>query len=182
MDRRDFLKASMCGVVVSATGCASDRFKEDKARRSSVRLEADGWLRRPAMEIPVIAEADVVVLGGGPAGVAAAVNAARTGVKAIILERYNFLGGLWTGGLVLPMLSTHGMAPDKQCPNLLVAGRCFGFEKELAYDAREIGTCLVTGQAAGVASALAALSRTSVQDVDIKQLQSHLLHQKARLG
>lgn len=435
MDRRDFLKASMCGVVVSATGCASDRFKEDKARRSSVRLEADGWLRRPAMEIPVITEADVVVLGGGPAGVAAAVNAARTGVKAIILERYNFLGGLWTGGLVLPMLSTHGMAPDKewtkviwgfsneiherlkqmdmvvddlapcvdpeacklvleqfceeagvqiiyhswasdvsmsgnrieaifletksgpiavrgkyfidasgdgdliawsgedyyemkhhvgamyrvggvpenmqkvgrytpisgvrnahlhgfddqdgldvlnlsrlqkelrkemwdrtqelkkreggeniyllqtpsqigvrvtrvlnsvcnvtledsmryrvyedsigmsggsspimyqgrrintmdrpywqipytsllpkQCPNLLVAGRCFGFEKELAYDAREIGTCLVTGQAAGVASALAALSRTSVQDVDIKQLQSHLLHQKARLG
>ena len=69
----------------------------------------------------------------------------------------------------------------KRCPNLLVAGRCFGFEEPLAHDAREIATCLVTGQAAGIASAQAVLKRTSVQDVDIKTLRKNLLAQNARL-
>ena len=69
----------------------------------------------------------------------------------------------------------------KTCPNLLVAGRCFGYDKELSYDAREIGTCLVTGQAAGTASALALLGRSSVQDVDITKLRSALIEQKAKL-
>ena len=65
----------------------------------------------------------------------------------------------------------------KKCPNLIVAGRCFGFEEALVYDAREIGTCLVTGQAAGTASALAALKRTSVQEVNIEVLQKKLTEQ-----
>jgi hypothetical protein len=69
----------------------------------------------------------------------------------------------------------------KTCPNLLVAGRCFGYDKDLSYDAREIGTCLVTGQAAGTASALALLGRTSVQDVDITKLRATLVEQKAKL-
>ena len=69
----------------------------------------------------------------------------------------------------------------KTCPNLLVGGRCFGYEEELSYDAREIGTCLVTGQAAGTASALALLDRTSVQDVDIDKLRTSLLSQKVKL-
>lgn len=69
----------------------------------------------------------------------------------------------------------------KKCPNLLVAGRCFGFEKELVYDAREIGTCLVTGQAAGTASALALLKRTGVRDVDIEKLQKTLTEQNVKL-
>jgi hypothetical protein len=69
----------------------------------------------------------------------------------------------------------------KTCPNLLVAGRCFGYDKELSYDAREIGTCLVTGQAAGTASALALLGRTSVQDVNIEKLQSTLVEQKVKI-
>ena len=51
--------------------------------------------------IPVCDEADVVVCGGGVAGVAAAVGAARAGAKAILVERYGFLGGLATGGLVI---------------------------------------------------------------------------------
>lgn len=411
----------------------SELTAKEAPRRDPIRLEQNGWLKQPAREIPVVAEADVVVLGGGPAGVAAAVNAARTGAKVILLERYTFLGGLWTGGLVLPMLSTHGLSPDnewtkviwgfsneiymrlkkmkmvvnakapcvdpeackyvleqyceesgvqiiyhswasdavmsgdrieaifletksgriavrgkyfvdasgdgdlmawagedyyelkyhvgamyriggvpdeikagtktpipgvrnrhlhgyddqdgldvlnlsrlqlqlrkdmwrkteelrskegcegvflletppqigvrvtrvlnpvkpvtledsmnytsykdsigmsggsapimyqgrkistrerpywqipyssilpKTCPNLLVAGRCFGFDKELSYDAREIGTCLVTGQAAGTASALACLGRTSVQDVDIEKLRATLVDQNAKL-
>lgn len=52
-------------------------------------------------EIPVIGEYDVVILGGGPAGVSAAVSASRAGAKTAIIERYGYLGGQATGGLVI---------------------------------------------------------------------------------
>jgi FAD dependent oxidoreductase len=57
--------------------------------------------REPAREIPVFAETDVLVVGGGPAGTAAAVAAARLGADVLLVERYNHLGGLSTGGLVI---------------------------------------------------------------------------------
>jgi flavin-dependent dehydrogenase len=44
-------------------------------------------------EIPVYGEYDVVVVGGGPAGIAAAVAAGRTGRSTLLIERYGFLGG-----------------------------------------------------------------------------------------
>jgi drug/metabolite transporter (DMT)-like permease len=43
----------------------------------------------------------VLVVGGGPSGTAAAVAAARAGADVVLLERYNHLGGLSTGGLVI---------------------------------------------------------------------------------
>jgi hypothetical protein len=55
----------------------------------------------PAREVPVFAETDVLVVGGGPAGCAAAVGAARLGADVLLLERYGYLGGLSTGGLVI---------------------------------------------------------------------------------
>jgi hypothetical protein len=51
-------------------------------------------------EIKVIRETDVIVVGGGPGGIAAAVSAARGGAKTILIERYGHLGGMSTGGLV----------------------------------------------------------------------------------
>jgi hypothetical protein len=57
--------------------------------------------REPARDIPVFAEVDVLVVGGGPAGTAAAVAAARLGADVLLVERYNHLGGLSTGGLVI---------------------------------------------------------------------------------
>jgi FAD dependent oxidoreductase len=54
----------------------------------------------PAREIRVAREADVVVVGGGPGGFAAAISAARSGAKTVLLERYGHLGGMATGGLV----------------------------------------------------------------------------------
>jgi len=54
----------------------------------------------PAREIKVCDEADVVVVGGGPGGMGAAVAAARSGAKTILVERYGCLGGMATGGLV----------------------------------------------------------------------------------
>ncbi|HJN17507.1 MAG TPA: FAD-dependent oxidoreductase [Armatimonadota bacterium] len=61
------------------------------------------FITEPSREIPVRWEADVVVCGGGPAGTAAALAAARNGAKTILLERHGCLGGLATGGLVLAL-------------------------------------------------------------------------------
>src|SRR4029079_14356539 len=47
----------------------------------------------PACELPVFAETDVLVVGGGPAGTAAAIAAGRLGADVLLVERYNHLGG-----------------------------------------------------------------------------------------
>ena len=59
------------------------------------------FIVEPERKIPVAADADVLVCGGGFAGVAAAVCAARNGARVLMVERYGFLGGLVTGGLVI---------------------------------------------------------------------------------
>src|ERR1700722_17143820 len=58
-------------------------------------------ISEPARQVPVFAETDVLVVGGGPAGTAAAIAAARLGADVLLVERYNHLGGLSTGGLVI---------------------------------------------------------------------------------
>src|ERR1700729_2316696 len=55
----------------------------------------------PVRETPVHAETEVLVVGGGPAGCAAALAARRAGAEVVLVERYNHLGGLSTGGLVI---------------------------------------------------------------------------------
>ena len=58
-------------------------------------------MTEPARETPVHAETEVLVVGGGPAGCAAALAARRAGAEVLLVERYNHLGGLSTGGLVI---------------------------------------------------------------------------------
>ena len=60
---------------------------------------------------------------------------------------------------------------------IIVAGRCFGFEKGLVEDAREIGTCFVTGQGAGIAAAQAVLQQTVPSDLNLEKLRSALNRQ-----
>ena len=58
-------------------------------------------------EIPVIAEPEVLVVGGGPGGVCAGVMAARNGVKTLVVERYGCLGGMAVFGEVSPFMRSH---------------------------------------------------------------------------
>ena len=59
------------------------------------------WITEAERKTPVVDNVDVLVCGGGVAGVAAAVAAARNSAKVLLIERYGFLGGLATGGLVI---------------------------------------------------------------------------------
>jgi len=63
-------------------------------------------IKEQARNIPVLDEADVVVTGGGPAGIVAAIAAARQGAKTVLIEQRGFLGG--NAYLGLPFLGFHG--------------------------------------------------------------------------
>jgi hypothetical protein len=76
-------------------------------------------------ELPIIHSSDVVVLGGGPAGASAAISAARMGVNVTIIERYGYLGGQATGGLVILLC---GLTDGK---NQIIKGLCQEFIDEL---------------------------------------------------
>lgn len=64
-------------------------------------------VHEPARTTPVLDEADVVVLGGGPAGIAAAAAAARAGCRTWLVERYGFLGGMGTAAGVTNFCGLH---------------------------------------------------------------------------
>jgi hypothetical protein len=57
-------------------------------------------IKRPAVEIPVIEEVDVLVTGGGPAGIGAALASARNGVKTMLIEQFGDVGGVATVGMM----------------------------------------------------------------------------------
>jgi hypothetical protein len=59
------------------------------------------------VDVPVIADTDVLVVGGGSSGVAAATAAARNGAATILVERYGFLGGTSTAGMVGPFMTSY---------------------------------------------------------------------------
>lgn len=63
----------------------------------------------PARQLPVYGSFDVVVVGGGPAGIAASWSAARHGAKVLLIERYGFLGGMGTAGGVTNFAGLYGI-------------------------------------------------------------------------
>jgi FAD dependent oxidoreductase len=64
-------------------------------------------IEEPARQIPIYGEYEVAVLGGGPAGMAAAVAAARAGRRTLLVERYGFLGGMGTAAGVTNFCGLH---------------------------------------------------------------------------
>ena len=62
----------------------------------------------PARALGIYGEFDVVVIGGGPAGLAASVSAAKRGARTLLVERYGFLGGMGTAGGVTNFAGLYG--------------------------------------------------------------------------
>ena len=92
-----------------------------RCKAVEAKVPSEGYVKEPSRRIPLIATADVAVVGGGPAGVAAAVSAARSGASVILLEKNWFLGGLWTGGLVLPVIAHSITSPSPEQSTILEA-------------------------------------------------------------
>lgn len=65
------------------------------------------FLTEPARQTPLLGDYEVIVLGGGPAGIAAAVAAARAGRSTLLVERYGFLGGMGTAAGVTNFCGLH---------------------------------------------------------------------------
>ena len=82
----------------------------------------NGRIIQPQRELALLHETDVLVIGGGTAGVTAALAAQRTGADVTLVERYGHLGGLWTGGLVLIVIG-HIVTGGKQV--------CLGIGEEM---------------------------------------------------
>ena len=132
MNRRECLRAlglsglaGGLGLSLSKTAAAQQRVGESSGFQSSViaphkvqdtRTAAtlvDGKVIQPRRELTILHETDVLVVGGGPAGVTAAIAAKRAGASVTLVERYGHFGGLWTGGLVLLVLG-HIVTGKKQ--------------------------------------------------------------------
>lgn len=89
LNRRNFLKA---GALTSLTPLIS--------QVNFANITAANEMTEPKRSLSVVKETDVIVCGGGPAGFAAALSAARTGAKTTLIETHGCLGGVWTSGLL----------------------------------------------------------------------------------
>jgi hypothetical protein len=88
LGRREFLGSALgVGATFVSGTCA-------------VGAQASGKSYREQLETPIVGKYQVVVAGGGPSGVIAAAAAARSGASTLLIERYPFLGGNGTAGLM----------------------------------------------------------------------------------
>jgi hypothetical protein len=94
MNRRHFFRASVAAAGTSAVLPAASLAASSPAA-ASARIFAE-----PARELPLVNDVDVIVCGAGPAGVSAAISAARSGAKVRLFEWRGCLGGVWTAGLL----------------------------------------------------------------------------------
>jgi hypothetical protein len=77
------------------------------------------YITLPQQRVPVVAECDVLVVGGGAAGISAAIAASRQGADVVLVERYGYLGGLASGGLIVLLLTL-----DDGDGHQVIAGQC----------------------------------------------------------
>jgi len=139
MKRRDFVSRVLIAGSALSLGIDCKRRIEPgsvETEKAQVALNqvTGKTIKEPEKQIPVLTETDVLVIGGGPAGTAAAIAASRTGAETYLVERYNHLGGLWTGGLVLPLLSTHAIDKQKKKRQVI-----FGIGGEMSKRLADLG-------------------------------------------
>ncbi|MGC1953269.1 MAG: FAD-dependent oxidoreductase [Gammaproteobacteria bacterium] len=79
---------------------------------------APGTVILPPRQAVLAADTEVLVVGGGPAGIGAALGAAQAGAEVVLAERYGFLGGNATAALVMPLMSFYTeRTPAQQTPS-----------------------------------------------------------------
>ncbi|HUX94520.1 MAG TPA: FAD-dependent oxidoreductase [Bacteroidales bacterium] len=139
MKRRDFItRTALAGSALTLGLSCKRKIESDnrdvKASSGAIPYSGGRTITEPERKIPVFAETDVLVIGGGPAGTAAAIAASRAGAETYLIERYNHLGGLWTGGLVLPLLSTHAVDKNNRTRQVI-----FGIGGEMLDRLKKLG-------------------------------------------
>jgi hypothetical protein len=90
LTRRHFLQAAALGAVAAPNLLRADESKPIGANRFA----------EPGRDLPLVSDAEVIVCGAGPAGVAAAITAARGGARVRLFEWRGCVGGVWTAGLL----------------------------------------------------------------------------------
>ncbi len=105
--RRFFKNTAMSGAAAFAFGAGGLAVPlSAQSKKPSPKISGK-TISEAARQTRVCRTADVVVVGGGPGGIGAALTAARSGADTVLIERYEHLGGMATGGLVtiIPNLS-----------------------------------------------------------------------------
>ena len=87
----------------------------------SAKPPQKGVFAEPQRDLPMAEDCDVIVAGGGPAGIAAAVSAAREGAKVRLFEMHGSLGGIWTSGLMGCLIDFDKSATDREIMKRLKA-------------------------------------------------------------
>lgn len=93
-------RPSRRGFLAASLGAAAGFAARPARGETAAPAPASGMFREPARDLPVRDGADAIVCGGGPAGVAAALAAARCGARVRLFELQGALGGVWTSGLL----------------------------------------------------------------------------------
>jgi ribulose 1,5-bisphosphate synthetase/thiazole synthase len=122
LNRRDWLRVLSASGVAAGLGSTTGHGAEQPSVGESSGFQStvldphkvqdpqtcasvvDGKVIQPRRELPVLHQTDVLVVGGGSAGVTAAIAAKRAGADVTLVERYGHFGGLWSGGLVLVII------------------------------------------------------------------------------
>ena len=121
-NRRQFLQTAAAGAILGpytlalsgqstaraasagSSGAAFPNFARGELVRTNGVVAQGGRFAEAAREIPVAGHSDVIVVGAGPAGIGAALAAARSGAKTLLIESAGCLGGVWTAGMLTKII------------------------------------------------------------------------------
>ena len=87
-------------ILAGALGAASGAQLAWSADEKTSPTPGDKHFNEPSLTPPLVNDADVIVCGAGPAGISAAITAARSGARTRLFEVHGCLGGVWTSGLL----------------------------------------------------------------------------------